>query len=360
MNQAMWKSAAGIPIRNLWVLLTYAAGLAQFGDLVEGDVDDATELPDLLARYLCDAVERRLRRNLSLAYRSDERALTRVRGRINWLQTETRGLLQQGRVACQFEEFTFDTPRNRLAVVALRSAAARIRDTTTADRCRRLAGEFAAKGVCTVRPTASELRRDAIARHQRDDFHMVTVANLALDLVLPSEEGHEAKISRLERDEIRLRRIFEVAVAQYYFREFHGRDGWTVSRQKRIKWKSSAHSERARALVPGMIPDIRLDQGSARRVVIDTKFANVLTPKLRGGHSFVPANIFQIFAYLASQSGSGSPLSDVAEGILLYPSVGVDIDEYMTVRGHKIRFTTVNLAATSDEMLFELRSKISS
>jgi 5-methylcytosine-specific restriction enzyme subunit McrC len=108
-----------------------------------------------------------------------------------------------------------------------------------------------------------------------------------------------------------------------------------------------------------MIPDIRLDHGRSRRIVIDTKFANVLTPRLRGGHSFVTSNIFQIFAYLASQSGSGSPLSDEAEGILLYPSVGVDIDEYMTVRGHKIRFTTVNLAAATDHMLAELRSKIS-
>ncbi|CDZ54350.1 5-methylcytosine-specific restriction enzyme subunit McrC [Neorhizobium galegae bv. orientalis] len=355
----MWTSAAGIPIRNLWVLLTYAAGLAQFGELADGDVDDTTELPDLLARYLCDTVERRLKRNLSRAYKPEERVLTRVRGRINWLQTETRGLLQHGRVACQFEEFTFDTPRNRLAAAALRSAVCRVRDSATADRCRSLAREFAAKGVYGIRPSSSEMRRDVIARHQREDLHMVTVATLALDLVLPFEDEGGLKLSRLERDEFRLRRIFERAVAQYYVREFHGRDGWAVYPQKPVKWKTSDHSLRARTLVPGMIPDIRLDRGDTRRIVIDTKFANVLTPRRGGGHSFVPSNIFQIFAYLASQSGCGSALSDEAEGILLYPSVGVDIDEYMTVRGHKIRFTTVNLAVAPDRMLAELRSKIS-
>ena len=31
---------------------------------------------------------------------------------------------------------------------------------------------------------------------------------------------------------------------------------------------------------------------------------------------------------------------------------------FMTVRGHKIRFTTVNLSAHTEEMLNELRSKI--
>ncbi|MDB5599942.1 MAG: 5-methylcytosine-specific restriction enzyme subunit McrC [Xanthobacteraceae bacterium] len=55
-------------------------------------------------------------------------ALTSVRGRIDVLETFAGDLLSKGMVACRFEEFTFDTPRNRLVRVALDSLAARVDD----------------------------------------------------------------------------------------------------------------------------------------------------------------------------------------------------------------------------------------
>src|SRR3954462_6567348 len=54
-----------IPVRNLWLLLLYASGLARFGGRFDAAVEDSPDLPDLIARLLCFAVERRLRRNLS-------------------------------------------------------------------------------------------------------------------------------------------------------------------------------------------------------------------------------------------------------------------------------------------------------
>jgi 5-methylcytosine-specific restriction enzyme subunit McrC len=59
---------------------------------------------------------------------------------------------------------------------------------------------------------------------------MVKVAQLALDLVLPSETSGDARLSRLDRDEQLLRRIFEKAVAGLYKHVLHGRDGWRVDR----------------------------------------------------------------------------------------------------------------------------------
>jgi 5-methylcytosine-specific restriction enzyme subunit McrC len=51
-----------------------------------------------------------------------------VRGCIDVLETFAGDLLSKGIVACRFEEFTFDTPRNRLVRVALDSLAARVDD----------------------------------------------------------------------------------------------------------------------------------------------------------------------------------------------------------------------------------------
>src|SRR4051794_25991635 len=72
-----------ILVRNLWILLLYASDLARFGSRLDAAVEDSPDLPDLIARLLCFAVERRLRRNLSRGYRRAEAVLSRVRGRID-------------------------------------------------------------------------------------------------------------------------------------------------------------------------------------------------------------------------------------------------------------------------------------
>jgi 5-methylcytosine-specific restriction enzyme subunit McrC len=74
------------------------------------------------------------------------------------------------------------------------------------------------------------MSRDQFARHDDEDRVMVKVAQLALDLVLPSETSGDARLSRLDRDEQLLRRIFEKAVAGLYKHALHGRDGWRVDR----------------------------------------------------------------------------------------------------------------------------------
>jgi len=185
---------------------------------------------------------------------------------------------------------------------------------------------------------------------------MVAVARLALDLVLPSETAGSVRVTRLERDEALLRRIFERAVAGFYRHEIHGRDGWLVRPQAWIDWGAKAASPEALRLLPGMRPDLILERKPNRRIVLDTKFTGVLTPRPHGGEGFKSANLYQIYAYLRSQAGRGDPLGDGAEGILLYPSLGRDLDESINIQGHRIRFVTVNLALKAGEMLERLRS----
>ena len=58
-----------IPLRNIWFLFLHAADLARFAGRFDADVEDSADLPDLVARLLCHAVEQRLRRNLSVLLR---------------------------------------------------------------------------------------------------------------------------------------------------------------------------------------------------------------------------------------------------------------------------------------------------
>ena len=120
-----------------------------------------------------------------------------------------------------------------------------------------------------------------------------------------------------------------------------------------MNWQVESPTAGMEQILPQMKTDIVLEGLDARigegmsRVVIDTKFTNVVgtgqfgNPILRGGY------IYQIYAYLRSQESQADPLSLTASGMLLHPSVGEYLDESATIQGHRMRFATVDLAADS-------------
>src|SRR5580704_11409066 len=132
-------SIGRIPVRNLWLLMLYASDLTRVRGTFDAIVDeDINDIPDLIARLLTNAVERRLRRNFTRGYCHREKVVTRVRGRINFLTTESRQLLSKGEVFCRYEELTVDTPRNRLVRAALDLMARLVQNHDLIRRCRAL------------------------------------------------------------------------------------------------------------------------------------------------------------------------------------------------------------------------------
>lgn len=67
-----------------------------------------------------------------------------------------------------------------------------------------------------------------------------------------------------------------------------------------------------------------------------------------------PASVFTLYAYLRSRENPNDPLSRTSAGVLLYPSLGVDYDEAATIKGHRIRFVTVDLAAETQTIRRQL------
>lgn len=357
-QSARWRSHAGIPIRNLWLLLMYASDLAEFGDRFDGLVDESAELPELLARLLCWVVERRLRQNLSRNYVPVSRTLHRVRGRIDWLRTEAGQHLARGEVVCRYEDLTSNTPRNRLVRAALEAMSLRSAKPDVARKCGALARQLSEQGVGSHRPSRLELTQDRIARHDEHDRLMVKVAELALDLVLPAEDEGDVSATRLKRDEALLRKIFERAVAGFYRHEMHGRGGWSVRPQSPLKWELADHTAGFADWLPGMQADVVLERREANqlasRIVVETKFADALTQNAFKQDAFKSGHLYQLYAYLQTQAGRGAVSHDFATGILLYPVVDRNLDDWGVIQGHRIKVATVNLDCTA----FELRTRL--
>ena len=347
-----------IPVRNIWLLFLYASNLARFHGLHAAAVEESPDFPSLVARLLCYAVDRRLRRNLSRGYQQKRAVLTRVRGRINILDTYAGDHLSKGMIACQFEELTFDTPRNRLVRGALDALAGRVDGRLLAHECRRLAGDLGRQGVGGLTPSRAEMSADRMGRHDSDDLLMVTLARLAFDIVLPTEDTGGHALTRVEKDAVLVRHLFEKSIGNFYTAELPA-SGWKVVQGKRLNWQVENATPGIAEILPGMTSDIILQHSAhGRRIIIDTKFTAVFGRSQHRAAVLKSGYIYQLYTYLRSQERADDPLSLTASGIFLHPTVEADIDEAMRIQGHEIRFVTVCLMSPTAEFIQRLRQII--
>ena len=348
-----------IPVRNLWLLLLYASDL--YRSLGNDHVDqekNPDDLPNLVAEILAYAVEERQRRRLSLDYRMQEAVLHRVRGRINVLTTERHQLLARGMIACRFENLTIDTLRNRFVRAALETISRLASRPKLIHRCRKLASDMRAMGVSGTRPTRLQMSSDRFGRHDAADRYMVAAAKLAFDLALPTEVAGSNALPLPDREEVWARRLFEHAVGGFY-RVVLPRKEWRVATGSRLNWQIQESSPGIEPILPNMQTDIVLNHTtSARRIVIDTKFNSILTSGWHRDQTLRSSYLYQIYAYLRSQVGQGDSSADRAEGLLLHPSVGERIDETAVIQGHRIRFATVDLTASTSTIREQLLRSI--
>ena len=337
-----------IPVRNLWLLMLYASDLfRQRGQQKTAVEDNPDGIPDLVAEILAHAIEKRLHRNLSFGYREREAELSRVRGRIDLLNTERHQLLARGKVACRFEELTIDTPRNRFVRAALEVIARVVRSPTLSHRCRNLAYALKRLGVSGIRPTRAEISTVRFGRYDAEDRLMVAAAKLAFDIALPTEADGGAFLVMPDREEMWVRRLYEKAIGGFYDVVLSS-SGWRIHPGKSLRWQVGEKTAGIDTILPSMRTDIVLDHvGYQRRIVIDTKFTSILTTGWFREESLHSGYIYQIYAYLMSQIGSSDPLDQGAEGLLLHPSIGAMVDETAVIQGHQIRFATVDLAASA-------------
>lgn len=345
-----------IPIRNVWLLFLYAYKLSRYEGQFQSEIESSPDLLSLVAKLLCYATEKRLRRQLSAAYQSRHATLRRVRGRIDLLETATHQLLERAEIACDFDELTSDTPRNRLIRAALTRLGSRLKDPDLAKSAKALARALGERGVSALLPSRSELAREQIARHDADDRLLVSLARAVFDLILPTETVGSRDVVNATRSEVNFPLLFEKAIAAFFQVELSQRPGWVVRPSHLIQWPWGSRSAGMAGILPSMVCDIVIENSMlGRRIVIDTKFMNILTPGRYGGWRLKSGNIFQVYSYLRSQESADDALSGDAEGILLHPAVGLNLDETAMISGHPVRFRTVDLSQPSTSIVSELR-----
>ncbi|WP_020394342.1 5-methylcytosine restriction system specificity protein McrC [Thiolinea disciformis] len=343
-----------IPIRNLWLLMLYAAELSPLLEQDDSSIENNPEIiPDLVTELFLHLLEQRLRRPLGLAYQAQSRIETRVRGRIDTLKTASQQLLLRGQVACHYQELTVDNPLNAYWLAALETASRLVSQAALRQRCQYEAQLLRRLGVSAEKPEETTIRALHFAVHQKTDQQLTEIAHLLFSFMIPNEETGKQSLVRPERDLSKIRYLYEKAVAGFYRTKLTPQ-GWKVSTQARLNWPISQKSAGITAILPQMQSDIMLEhRAQQQRWIIDTKFTQILKAN-QWRETLSEKHIYQIYAYLKSQTGQPDPLADHANAMLLYPSYGKIRDEYIELQGHWIRFVTVDLMASAKEITEQL------
>ena len=348
-----------IPVRNVWLLLLYASEFYQSGpEAFDGIEEYPEKLPELLAELLVASAEDRLRRPLTPSFSKTSRDLSRVRGGIDTLRTESHQLLSRGLVACRFEELTVDTPRNRLIRTALASIGRLCGDEELVRRCQGQSQRLAQLGVGTV--DARTGQRDAevrLTRNDQQDRSVLPAARLALQMSLPvgrTSRGH----GRGPLDERQFRHLFERAVGGFY--AVHGRPrGWAVQRARKVGWQASEATLGMAAVLPHMVTDVWIDvPARGRRLIVDTRFAAAIKPGRFARETLNSGHLYQLYTFVREQESGLDPASLTAGGLLLYPSTGAPLAESFVSSGHRLGAATVDLSVPSVEVREQLISAV--
>jgi len=340
----------GIPIRNLWHMLLYAWNEVPLKhDWVLEAVEHAPTLDALLASVLMKLMQQRLRIGLGHDYVEEKRALSGLRGRINFAESLKNRSLERGQIICEFQGYSANSLKNQI----IRSTLVRLAkvgqfgvETAAAQelqqRLRRLIRDL--DGIDVIELTPELTRRQSLARNDHDYRLMLAICDLIVQRTMPNGPGAEAIVPVLEREELVLYNVYERFVANFYRIQLKG---WEVSAQKRLDWHARNTNER----LPLMVPDLVLQEtSSGRLMIVDTKFTvHSLVENQWGKPVFDSSHLYQLYAYLKSQEHISEHHRE-AVGVLLYPAVKSRLAERIELQDHMMRIETIDLAAPWQEV----------
>ena len=93
------------------------------------------------------------------------------------------------------------------------------------------------------------------------------------------------------------------------------------------------------------------NQKKARRIIIDTKFNELLSRGWHRDETIRNSYVYQMYSYLRSQEDFvEDSLARTTAGVLLHPTVSKEFNEAVSIQDHDIWFATVNLAGSAQSI----------
>ena len=325
-----------IPIENIFYIYCYAWGRFPEGAAVSVGSDGSPNIQSLLASVLLRAVSNIERRGIDRDYVEVAHELKTVRGRIQISETMTARLRDRVAIVCQFDELSVDVPHNQVLKATIRSLIATSSVDSALRRRLMAAGKRLAR-VSDIKLSAAAFRQVRLSRMNAYYDLAVRICRLVYDRLIPFPDGQGYRFVDPLSDETHMARVFESFVRNFSKLRMVGYTAGALEMPWFARTLSGENSP--------PLPLLRMDtflKGPEREVIIDAKYYREAMTSHRGKTAVRSAHLFQMFAYLKNSVAVGRARETV-EGLLLYPSNGLELQACYEIHGHKLHVCTVNL-----------------
>lgn len=334
-----------IPIRNIYYLLSYSWDLLEEAEELAVETEDLPQVADLLARLLINGIRRLLRRGIDRGYLPQSEVLSTLRGRINFGASIRKLLLAQGKAQCDFEEFLPDLLHNQILKTTIQmlvgvEGLAHQQRIDLRTLLRRM------EGISRLQLRKAHFTEVSLHRNNSHYRLLMRLCELVYDNILVNEQTGLQLFRDFLRDKRQMAQLFERFIANFYRKETN----WKVSPQENIPWYTSTPCY----LLPGMNADAVLRSNGFTKVVECKYYEETMQSGRYSEKSKMHSkHLYQLLAYVENLRFC-LPVDCELEGILIYPTVNICLQEDLVLAGKKMKIRTLNLNSQWEKVAQQL------
>lgn len=315
----------GIPIKNIYYMLTYAFKELTRNNYEQIAGEDFEDIHDLFAEILSLGIAHLLKQGLHRQYIVAEEELQTLRGKLSMPQTIQKRMTRDTHLVCEFDTFSENNIFNQIlkscVFLLLRYSDVKAERKT---KLRRLMIYFEyVDEIPSLSIRWNTLRYDRNTRTYQM-LHSLCYF-LSQSRLLTTDSG---KVKMEHFSDAHMNLLFQRFVMEYYKRKHPE----YKAQAKQIKWNlcESESESIATSMLPIMQTDITLALGN-RILIIDTKYYGQTIQENWGKISIHSPNLYQIHTYVTNEDRHHTGLVD---GMLLYAKTSSDIQPDTRFKNH--------------------------
>lgn len=317
-----------IPIKNIYYLLSYAWNKLEESELVDVSAENESDLLNLLGRVLLNGTKTLLKRGIDRQYLTENEIYQGIKGKVNITDSLRKNLFSKGLSVCEFDELSADILPNQILKTTLQNL---IKIPTFSPTLKHEIRTiiYRLHEVNEIVLTDTIFHQVQINRNNSFYAFLLNISELIYKNLLINEENGKFQFKDFLRDERQMARLFEEFIRNFYKIEMPEAK---VFRED-LRWKMAGETHQ---FLPKMQTDISIKINN-RKLIIDAKYYKETLQKYYDSEKIHSQNLYQLFAYLKNQE------NELADGILIYPTVQKSLSLTYTHEGHTIRIETINL-----------------
>lgn len=338
-----------IPIANIYYLLSYAWDKV---DQLPWENIATTEINhpvDLLASLLIQSTEKLIKKGLDRGYLGYEEDIRGVRGKIKIATTIKTLGHKQGRLTCEFDEYSFSIIHNQIIKATLKALS---KTEKLPKDLREHAYELYRQlsDISEIRLSLSLFSKVQLHSNIRHYRMPISICKMIFEELLPDPQKGNYSFAAFSED--KLFNVFEKFLQNFY--KFHIADtSYKKAHRERFNWQKSEFLSGDKNRLPKMNTDLSLTNNTTRLVIESKFYRKALVGRYSGENegALISTHLYQLFAYVRNLAEKDGRLT---KGILVYPATTLFISSDYEIHGHPISVRTIDLMQSPDNIKQQL------